>query len=82
MKWLGLILILGMPLASLAQKKKVNYKYKKYERFDFDALDIEGAKSSPGDLSIAPRFNPKFRNKIPERKNFNKEMKSAIDSIL
>jgi hypothetical protein len=77
------MLIFSVSFCSFAKKRgKVNYKYKRYERFDFDALDIEGAKSSPGDLSIAPRFNPKFRNKIPERKNFNREMRKAIDSIL
>ncbi|MBT4792901.1 MAG: hypothetical protein HON90_15100 [Halobacteriovoraceae bacterium] len=61
---------------------KITYKYKKYERFDFDALDIEGGNSSPGDLSIGPRFKKKFKNKIPERRNFHREMKKSIDSIL
>lgn len=74
-------LSLLLPTMSFA-KKKINYKYKKYERFDFDALDVEGSSSSPGDLSIGPRFKRKFKNKIPERKNFNREMKRALDSIL
>ncbi len=66
-----------------AQKNgKVIYKYKKYERFDFRTLDVEGRKGSPGDLSIDPRFRRKFQNKIPERRNFNKEMQKAIDSII
>lgn len=79
-----LIIILSLFLSSVcyAKKGKVSYKYKKYERFDFDALDVEGSNSSPGDLSIGPRFKKKFRNKIPERKNFNREMKKSIDSIL
>ena len=63
-------------------KKKVNYKYKKYERFDFDALDVEGARSTPGDLSIGQRLKRKYKNKLPERKNFNGEMKRAIDTII
>ncbi len=65
-----------------AKKSKINYKYKKYERFDFDALDVEGANSSPGDLSIGQRFKRKFKNRIPERKNFNREMKKSLNSIL
>ncbi|MDH5414748.1 MAG: hypothetical protein OEW87_11470 [Flavobacteriaceae bacterium] len=67
---------------AIAQKKKVNYRYKKYEQFDLDALDVAGSDSSPGDLSIGPRFKKKFKNKIPERKNFNREMKKAVDSVL
>ena len=65
-----------------SKKRKINYKYKKFERFDLDALDVEGSDSSPGDLSIGPRFKKKFRNKIPERKHFNRDMSKAIDSIL
>lgn len=67
---------------SVFSKSKKTFKYKKYERFDFEALDVQGNNSSPGDLSIGPRFKKKFRNKIPERRNFNKEMKRAIDSII
>ena len=63
------------------QKPKVRYEYKKYEKFDFEALDVAGDSSSPGDLSISPRFRKRFRNKIPERKNFNGEMKRALDSV-
>ncbi len=66
---------------ALAQKKNVKYVYKKYEKFDFDSIDVTGNQASPGDLSISPRFQKKFRNKIPERKNFNKEMKRALDSL-
>jgi hypothetical protein len=64
------------------KKKKVDFKYKKFESFDFDALDVEGANSSPGDLSIGPRFKKKFKNKIPLKRNFNTEIKKAVDSIL
>lgn len=77
-----LILFLFLSFNVYAKKKRINYKYKKYERFDFDALDVEGANSSPGDLSIGQRFNRKFKNKIPERKNFNKEMKRSLNTIL
>ncbi len=62
-------------------KKKVIYKYKKYEKFDFENLDIEGDASNPGDISISPRFNKRFRNKLPSRLNFNPELKNAIQAI-
>lgn len=74
------LFIFSAPFA-MAQKK-TNYKYKKYERFDFDALDVEGARSTPGDLSIGQRLKRKYKNKLPERKNFNGEMKRAIDTII
>ncbi len=61
--------------------KRVYYEYKKYEKFDFGVIDVEGGGNSPGDLSISPRFRKKFRNKIPERRQFNNEMKKALDSI-
>ncbi len=80
--FLTFVMILGISSSTFAKKKKLTYKYKKYERFDLDALDVEGSESSPGDLSIGPRFKKKFKNKIPERKNFNREMRKAIDSIL
>ena len=64
-----------------SNNKKIYYEYKKYEKFDFGAIDVEGGTSSPGDLSISPRFRKKFRNKIPERKQFNNEMKKALDSV-
>lgn len=84
MKYLVLILscLLVSQVAFSKSKRRVTYKYKKYERFDFDALDVEGERSSPGDLSIDTRFKTKFKNKIPERKNFNRQMKKAVDSIL
>lgn len=64
-----------------AKRKNIKYEYKKYERFDFEALDVEGRRNSPGDLSISSRFGTQFKNKIPEKKNFNREMRKAIDSV-
>ena len=80
MKFL-IVCALMLSFNAYSRKGKVNYQYKKHEVFDFDALDLAGDASSPGDLSISPRFRKKFRNKIPERKNFNKEMKRALDSV-
>ena len=77
-----LIIILAFTFSlSVFAKKNVKYEYKKYEKFDFSAIDIEGGANSPGDLSISPRFRKRFRNKIPERKNFHREMRKAIDAV-
>ena len=80
-----LIIFISLIFISLSfaneNEKQVYYEYKKYEKFDFGAIDVEGGSNSPGDLSISPRFRKKFRNKIPERKQFNNEMKKALDSV-
>lgn len=81
MKRLIILIALALSVSGHAAKGKVKYQYKKYERFDFNAIDVEGEQGSPGDLSVANRFRKKFRNKIPERKNFNKEMKRALDNV-
>jgi hypothetical protein len=80
MKLLVLI-VLCFSFSVFSKEKKINYEYKKYEKFDFSAIDVEGGSNSPGDLSISPRFRKKFRNKIPERKQFHNEMKRALDSV-
>jgi hypothetical protein len=63
------------------EKKNVRFEYKKYEKFDFEEIGVQGEAGSPGDISISPRLRNEFRNKLPERINFNKEMKKAIDGI-
>lgn len=67
--------------AAFAQKKNIRYEYKKYEKFDFDEIGVAGEAGSPGDISVSPRLRNEFRNKLPERQNFNKEMKKAIEGI-
>ena len=78
---LSLILLNLLASSVYAQKRNVKYEYKKYEKFDLSTMDIGASASAPGDLSISPRFRKKFKNKIPERRNFNEQMRSAIDSI-
>jgi hypothetical protein len=80
MKIIICFLLLIISVNTYAQKN-IKYEYKKHEKFDFSALEIEGGQSSPGDLSIAPRFRKEFKNKIPERKEFQKEMKRALDAV-
>lgn len=63
------------------EKKNVRYEYKKFEKFDFEEIGVEGEAGAPGDISISPRLRNEFKNKLPERANFNREMKKAIDVI-
>ena len=64
-----------------AREGKTIYKYKKYEKFDFEDMVIEGEIGSPGDLSITPRYQRKFKNRLPYRKNFNAEIRKAVERI-
>jgi len=76
-----LLLILFSTTLMAQEKKNVRFEYKKYEKFDFEEIGVQGEAGSPGDISISPRLRNEFRNKLPERINFNKEMKKAIDGI-
>jgi hypothetical protein len=83
--FLCLVLLTG-PTLSLAQSKpssnrSVRYEYKKFEKFDFDEIGVEGEAGSPGDISISPRVRNEFKNRLPERQNFNQEMKKGIEGI-
>ena len=62
-------------------KEKIIYKYKKFQKFDFEDLVIEGEISAPGDLSIRPRYQRRFKNKLPYRRNFNAEMRKSIERV-
>ena len=82
MKLVFIFMLIVFSSLAIARKPKVKYEYKKYERFDFDALDVQGSKAAPGELSIPTRLKSKHRNKLPERRNFNREMKRAIDTVI
>lgn len=81
MKFIILVLILSVTALAQEKGKAVRYEYKKFEKFDFDEIGVEGEAGSPGDLSINPRARNEFRNKLPERNNFNREMKKAVEVI-
>ncbi len=78
--FLSSLTILGQNKTS-GEVPKIIYKYKKYQKFDFEDLVIEGETGSPGDLSIIPRYQRKFKNKLPYRKNFNAEIRKSIERI-
>lgn len=67
--------------AQESKGKSIRYEYKKFEKFDFDEIGVEGEAGSPGDLSINPRARNEFRNKLPERTNFNREIKKSVEVI-
>ncbi len=62
-------------------REKIKFIYRKYQKFDFEDIIIEGETGAPGDLSITPRFQKKFANNLPYRQNFNAEIKKAIERI-
>ncbi len=85
---ISLLIIAYLSLAGFALgtevlrgKQKIVYKYKKYEKFDFDEIGIEGDTGSPGDLSVNQRYQRKFRNKLPYRRNFNPEIRKAVERL-
>ena len=86
MKIILLVLTLCISFSSdvLAKKKrneKIVYKYKKYQKFDFEAFSIGGDSSSPGDLSIRMRKQKGFHNMLPFRRNFNGHIRRAIETV-
>jgi hypothetical protein len=81
MKVIIVLLVLFSISAFADDKKSVRYEYKKFEKFDFDEIGVEGEAGSPGDISVSPRLRNEFKNKLPERHDFNREMRKAIDVI-
>ncbi|MBI2519685.1 MAG: hypothetical protein HYV97_04690 [Bdellovibrio sp.] len=63
-------------------EQRVIYKYKQFEKFDFDEIGVEGDKGIPGDLSILPRYQKYFKNRLPYRKNFNPEIRKSVERVL
>lgn len=78
---LVLLFVSGSVYAQTSKKPSVRYEYKKVERFDFAEIGVEGESGSPGDLSIVTRARKEFTNRLPEKLNFNKELKKSINGI-
>ena len=86
MKYLSVLLLLmfSFNLTSFAEgapTKKIIYQYKKFESFNFDRFSVEGDSTTPGDISIKPRFRVKFKNRLPEKKSFSTESLDSLDMI-
>lgn len=69
-----LLIILSLFISSYAyaQKQKVIYKYKQYEKFDLGDMEIKGSIIAPGDLSIKERRRKIFKRELLRRDNFDK----------
>ncbi len=82
MKIIILFLSLFLSISGFAEdgEKKVVYKYKQFEKFDFDDMAVEGDDGIPGDISVNSRFQRDFKNELPYRKNFNPEMLKSLDT--
>lgn len=80
------ILVMSLCTASLVDAQtqnsgNVKYRYKQYEKFDLDDLEIGPGPSRLGGIDITNRFRNVFKNKLPERINFNPELIRAVRSI-
>ncbi len=60
---------------------KVEYKYKKEEYFDFDALEVQGQLLSPGDLTSNADKRVKFQIKNFIRKDFDDYIREDLIDI-
>ena len=61
-----------------AQKKKVVYKYKEYEKFDLGDLEIKGNIIAPGDISVKERRRKVFERDLLHRDDFDKKIIEEI----
>ena len=75
------VLITSSGLHAQQKKKKIIYEYKKFEKFDFQEIGVEGESGSPGDLSVSPNPRKDYGNRLPERREFNKEIRKAASGI-
>lgn len=75
------VFLFSLNIYARENKKNIRYEYKKYERFDFEEIGVEGETGIPGDLSVSSRLRNEFKNRLPEKKNLNKEMVIGINAI-
>ncbi len=83
--FLGLLLLVSLSYAEEKKKAKASTPtiiYKQHEDFDFENLDVQGeAGAALGDITISSRIQKDFANKLPYRKNFNPEIKKALERV-
>lgn len=84
MKYLIVLILLMITTLNVSAKdkeadKNVVYKYKKFEKLDLEDFSVEGETGSPGDISISPRMQQKFYNKLPYRYNFFPEIRRSVE---
>lgn len=84
MRFLFFVLLIMVSLSALANKKrgqKIVYKYKKYEKFNLEDISVDGETGVPGDISLINRYQRKFKNKLPYRKNFRPEIVFGVERL-
>ncbi len=80
-KLILLVLTILFSTQALAQKKKVIYKYKEYEKFDLGDMEIKGSIIAPGDLSVKERRRKVFERDLFHKDNNNKKIIEDIKFI-
>ncbi len=81
MKVLLILLSLFVGTSYAQVKRKVIYEYKKFEKFDFEEIGVEGEAGAPGDLSVSPTPRKDYGNRLPERKDFLPEIRKSASGI-
>ncbi len=76
-----LILFLFYSVSSYGKEKKVIYKYRKTQKIDVGSIEIHGDYGIPDDISITPMKGKDFPNKLPYRKNFNREIRLGVERV-
>ena len=76
-----LILFSADAFSQKRRKEKVIYKYKKYEKFNLEDISVDGETGVPGDISLINRYQRKFKNKLPYRRNFRPEVVFGIERL-
>ena len=82
---LALILLFSIGTDATASgkkgSKKIIYRYKKYQKFDFDKFAVEGETGAPEGIDIIRRGLIKYPNRLPYRKNFNVEIRKGMERV-
>lgn len=75
------LFISSLAIAQDSTDENVVYKYKQYQEFDLETIGVDGEVGAPEDLSLNSRFQKKFRNKLPIRRDFNPEIRRTVELI-
>ena len=75
------LLVFSSVCLAKKKKEKIVYKYKKYEKFNLEDISVDGETGNPGDISLINRYQKKFKNKLPYRKNFKPEIVFGIERL-
>ena len=77
-----LLLVFMMSYPALSQgKKKVVYKYRKYEKLYLDELSTTVGDGGLTDLTLDTGISQKFKNALPSREHFKPEVMRSIRRI-